>query len=50
MSKPRFEVDREEGKLLGVCAGLAKATGVDATIVSAPAPTSWAVWRRRRST
>ena len=33
MSKPRFEVDREEGKLLGVCAGLAKATGVDATIV-----------------
>jgi phage shock protein C len=29
----RFEVDREEGKFLGVCAGLANATGIDATIV-----------------
>ena len=29
----RFEVDRTEGKLLGVCAGLANATGIDATIV-----------------
>ena len=28
----RFEVDRAEGKLLGVCAGLANHTGVDATI------------------
>jgi len=28
-----FEVDREHGKLLGVCAGIARATGVDATIV-----------------
>lgn len=28
-----FEVDRENGKLLGVCAGIARATGVDATIV-----------------
>jgi phage shock protein C len=29
----RFETDRENGKLLGVCAGIANATGVDATIV-----------------
>ena len=29
----RFEVDRAEGKLFGVCAGLANYTGVDATIV-----------------
>jgi phage shock protein C len=29
----RFEVDRANGKLLGVCAGLANQTGVDATIV-----------------
>jgi phage shock protein C len=29
----RFEVNREDGKLLGVCAGLADATGLDATIV-----------------
>ncbi|MGE0180133.1 MAG: PspC domain-containing protein [Sphingomonas sp.] len=28
-----FEVDRENGKLLGVCAGISRATGVDATIV-----------------
>jgi phage shock protein C len=27
-----FEVDRRDGKLLGVCAGLANATGVDAVI------------------
>jgi len=33
MSMPRFEVDREGGKLLGVCAGLANATGIDATII-----------------
>ena len=29
----KFELDREEGKLVGVCAGIARATGVDATIV-----------------
>lgn len=29
----RFELDRSEGKLLGVCAGIANATGVDPTIV-----------------
>ena len=29
----RFQVDRENGKLLGVCAGIARATNVDATIV-----------------
>ena len=29
----RFEVDRTEGKLLGVCAGLANMTGIDATII-----------------
>ena len=28
-----FAVDRENGKLLGVCAGIARATGVDVTIV-----------------
>ena len=28
-----FEVDRENGKLLGVCAGIARATNVDATLV-----------------
>lgn len=29
----RFEVDRENGKIAGVCAGLANMTGVDATII-----------------
>lgn len=29
----RFEVDRREGKFLGVCAGLANHTGIDATII-----------------
>ncbi len=29
----RFEVDRSEGKLLGVCAGIANSTGIDVTIV-----------------
>jgi phage shock protein C len=29
----RFEVDRTNGKLLGVCAGIANATGVDVTLV-----------------
>ena len=29
----RFETDRENGKLLGVCAGIANATGVDVTII-----------------
>jgi phage shock protein C len=29
----RFEVDRAEGKLLGVCAGIANRTGVDVTLI-----------------
>ncbi|MDQ8755649.1 PspC domain-containing protein [Sphingosinicella sp. LHD-64] len=29
----RFELDRENGKFLGVCAGIARSTGIDATIV-----------------
>ncbi|MDQ4088012.1 MAG: PspC domain-containing protein [Pseudomonadota bacterium] len=29
----RFEVDKAEGKFLGVCAGIANLTNVDATIV-----------------
>jgi len=29
----RFETDRKEGKLLGVCAGIANYTGIDATLV-----------------
>ena len=29
----RFEVDRTEGKLLGVCAGLANRTGLDVTVI-----------------
>jgi phage shock protein C len=33
MGGRRFEVDRAEGKLLGVCAGLANHTGVDVTII-----------------
>ena len=33
MSVKRFEVDRDEGKVLGVCAGLAKTTGLDVTVV-----------------
>ena len=32
MTSRRFEVDRAEGKVLGVCAGLANTTGVDATV------------------
>lgn len=33
LGRGRFEVDRAEGKLLGVCAGIANHTGVDATII-----------------
>ena len=33
MRSKRFEIDRENGKLLGVCAGIANHIGVDATIV-----------------
>ena len=29
----KFEVDRENGKMLGVCAGLANTTGIDATVI-----------------
>lgn len=29
----KFEIDRSDGKVLGVCAGLANLTGVDATII-----------------
>lgn len=29
----RFEVDRAEGKLLGVCAGIANHSGIDVTII-----------------
>jgi phage shock protein C len=33
MRGKRFVVDRENGKLAGVCAGIANAIGIDATIV-----------------
>ena len=33
MRGTRFETDKANGKLLGVCAGIANHTGVDATIV-----------------
>jgi phage shock protein C len=33
MSVKRFEVDRANGKVLGVCAGLANSTGLDVTVV-----------------
>ncbi len=33
MRGKRFETDKAEGKLLGVCAGLANHTGIDATII-----------------
>lgn len=29
----KFEIDRANGKLLGVCAGIANHTGIDATII-----------------
>ena len=29
----KFEVDKAEGKFLGVCSGLANMTGIDATVV-----------------
>ena len=29
----RFEVDKAEGRFLGVCAGIARQTGIDATFV-----------------
>lgn len=31
--RPKFAVDREEGKFLGVCAGIANRTGVDVTVI-----------------
>jgi len=33
MKRGKFTLDRVNGKLLGVCAGLAAATGIDATII-----------------
>jgi phage shock protein C len=33
MRGSRFETDKAEGKFLGVCAGIANSTGVDATLV-----------------
>ena len=33
MSDRTFRLDRANAKLMGVCAGLANATGIDATIV-----------------
>ena len=33
VSGRRFEVDRDEGKVLGVCAGLARSTGLDVTVI-----------------
>jgi len=33
MRRNRFEVDRDNGKIAGVCAGIANMTGLDATIV-----------------
>jgi len=33
VGRRRFEVDRQEGKFLGVCAGIANHTGVDATLI-----------------
>ena len=33
MRGKRFEVDRENGKVAGVCAGIANRTGVDATLI-----------------
>jgi len=33
MRGKRFEIDRDNGKLLGVCAGLANHTGIDATLI-----------------
>ncbi len=33
VQRRRFEVDRAEGKVLGVCAGLANQTGLDVTVV-----------------
>jgi phage shock protein C len=33
MRGKRFEIDRENGKLLGVCAGIANHFGIDATLV-----------------
>ena len=33
MRGKRFEVDRANGKIAGVCAGIANATGLDATII-----------------
>jgi phage shock protein C len=35
MMRGRFAVDREHGKIFGVCAGIANHTGVDVTLVRA---------------
>ena len=29
----RFALDRSQGKLMGVCAGIARSTGIDATAI-----------------
>jgi phage shock protein C len=29
----RFALDRSQGKLMGVCAGIARSTGIDPTII-----------------
>ena len=33
MRRRKFELDREQGKLLGVCAGLANHSGIDVTLI-----------------
>jgi phage shock protein C len=33
MTRKKFQLDRRNGKLMGVCAGIAEYTGVDVTIV-----------------
>ena len=33
MSAGKFQIDRKNGKFMGVCAGLAKITGWDATLI-----------------
>lgn len=44
LARGRFEVDGGEGKLLGVCAGIARATGIDVTLVRAGIVVATLMW------
>jgi phage shock protein C len=44
MTRKTFQLDKENGKIFGVCAGMAEMTGWDVTVVRAAAVVSTLIW------